>query len=66
MKAIAVLVLFVGAILIVQGYYAQAKACPPSQTRVVYVPRSLYEEQMNPEDTLQQQFRSMFEDAQPR
>jgi hypothetical protein len=66
MKALAVLVLFVGTFLVVQGYYAQkavAKAAP--ETKVVYVPRSVYEEQMNPAQTLKQQFRSMFEDVQP-
>jgi hypothetical protein len=65
MKAVAVLVLFVGTFLVVQGYYSQKKACPPTTTQVVYVPRSLYEEQMNPATTLKQQFRSMFEDIQP-
>jgi hypothetical protein len=67
MKALAVLVLFVGTFLVVQGYYAQkaVAATPQAGTKVVYVPRSVYEEQMNPAQTLKQQFRSMFEDLQP-
>jgi hypothetical protein len=65
MKAVAVLVLFVGTVLVLQGYYAQAAECPQQKTKVMYVPRSLYEEQLNPAQTLQQQFRSMFDEMQP-
>lgn len=65
MKAVAVLVLFVGTFLVVQGYYAQKTTCPEPVAKVVYVPRTVYEEQMNPAQTLKQQFRSMFEDVQP-
>jgi len=65
MKAIAVLVLFVGMFLVTQGYYAQQQVCAAPSTRVVYVPRSVYEEQMNPAETPDQQFKSMFEAVQP-
>lgn len=65
MKAIAVFLLFVGTILVLQGYYSQKEACPPPQMQVRFMPRTLYEEQMSPRESLKSQFRSMFEDTQP-
>ena len=63
MKAIAVLLMFVGVILVIQGYYTQTQTCPTPETRVLMVPRSVFEEQTNPEATLAAQFKSMFDDA---
>ena len=58
--------------LVVQGYYAQATVCPPQQVQVKYIPRSLYEEQLPSEPQkeddkpITRQFKSMFEDVDPR
>lgn len=67
MNAIAVFLLFVGMFLVLQGYYLQKaeKVCPPSKTEIKYIPMSLYEEQLSPSDTITNQFRSMFESANP-
>lgn len=67
MKAIAVLLLFIGMFLVVQGYYQKTNTCPPPQIEVKYIPRSLYEEQLseNPESQVSTQFKSMFEDIDP-
>ena len=47
MKAIAIFLLFIGAILIVQGYYDKKLTCGKEKIIVKYIPRSTYEEQMN-------------------
>ena len=66
MRPIAVLLLFIGMFLVVQGYYATNMAkCPKSTTEVKFIPRSLYEEQLSPAESLDRQFKSMFEDATP-
>lgn len=63
MKAIAVFLLFVGMFLIVQGYYKQATACPAPKVEVKYIPYSMYEEQLSAKESLQKQFKSLFEDT---
>lgn len=65
MNAIAVFLLFVGMFLIVQGYYDRKSECPAPKVEIKYIPRSLYEEQLSPEQSVSQQFRSMFEDTSP-
>ena len=67
MKSIAVFLLFVGMFLIVQGYYSEVSGkCPPPKVEVKYVPLAIYEEQLSGKDRIQQQFKSLFEDASPR
>jgi hypothetical protein len=61
MKSIAVFLLFVGTILIVQGYYSNIAACPKPKTIIKYVPRSTYEEQLSGETNLGQFYQNMFE-----
>lgn len=63
MKAIAVFLLFLGMFLVVQGYYAEKYKCQGEVTKIKYVPRTVYEEQLNPEESVSKQFKSMFEDA---
>lgn len=65
MKAIAVFLLFLGTILVLQGYYDQRfeTSCPPARKEVKLVPMSVYEEQLKPSESLSKQFKSMFEDV---
>jgi hypothetical protein len=62
MKAIAVFLLFLGMFLVVQGYYSERYKCTGDVTRIEYVPRTVYEEQLNPSESVSRQFKSMFED----
>lgn len=62
MKAIAIFFLFIGILLIIQGYYSNKSVCEKEKVVVKYVPRSFYEEQMKPEESLQTFYKSMFED----
>lgn len=63
MKSIAIFLLFVGAILIIQGYYSNLAACPKPKTIIKYIPRSTYEEQLSGQDNLQAYYKGMFEDV---
>ena len=63
MKSIAIFLLFVGSLLIVQGYYSKKMICKKDKVLIKYVPRSVYEEQMTPEESLQIFYKSMFEDV---
>jgi hypothetical protein len=65
MNAIAVFLLFVGMFLIVQGYYDRKSQCPQPKVEIKYIPRSLYEEQLSPDQSVSQHFRSLFEDTTP-
>ena len=62
MKAIAIFLLFIGSLLIIQGYYANKSVCKKDKVVVKYIPRSIYEEQLKPEESLQSFYKSMFED----
>ena len=62
MKAIAVFLLFIGSIMIIQGYYNNKSVCKKDKVIVKYIPRSIYEEQLKPEESLQTFYKSMFED----
>jgi hypothetical protein len=48
--------------MIIQGYYTNKSVCKKDKVIVKYIPRSLYEEQLKPEESLQTFYRSMFED----
>uniref|UniRef100_A0A6C0LDP9 Uncharacterized protein n=1 Tax=viral metagenome TaxID=1070528 RepID=A0A6C0LDP9_9ZZZZ len=62
MKAIAIFLLFIGSIMIIQGYYSNKSVCKKDKVVVKYVPRSIYEEQLKPEESLQTFYKGMFED----
>lgn len=64
MKAISVFLLFLGMFMVVQGYYQQKTTCPPPKVEVKYIPKTLYDEQLN-EPTVAKHFKGMFEDIQP-
>jgi hypothetical protein len=61
MKAIAIFLLFIGSILVIQGYYSNKAVCKKDKVVVKYIPRSIYEEQLKPEESLQTFYKSMFE-----
>ena len=65
MKAISVFLLFLGTILVLQGYYDQKvkASCPKPKTEIKVVPMSVYEEQMKPTESLLTFYKSMFEDS---
>ena len=62
MKAIAIFLLFIGSIMIIQGYYNNKSVCKKDKVVVKYIPRSIYEEQLKPEESLQTFYRGIFED----
>ena len=62
MKAIAIFLLFIGILLIIQGYYSNKLVCKKDKVVIKYVPRSVYEDQMNPSESLQTFYKGMFED----
>jgi hypothetical protein len=66
MRAIAVFVLFIGVVLIMQGYYREVNKCPVPKVEVKYIPMSQYDEVTgNAGEPLKKQFGSMFEDIDP-
>jgi hypothetical protein len=65
MNAIAIFLLFVGTVLLLQGYYDNTHTCPPPKVEIKYIPLTLYEEQLSPEQSVSNQFRSMFEATNP-
>lgn len=65
MNAIAIFLLFVGMFLMVQGYYDRKSECPAPKVEVKFIPRSVYEDQLTPEQSVSRQFQSMFESTTP-
>jgi hypothetical protein len=64
MKSIAIFLLFVGIILIIQGYYSNLAACPKPKTVIKYVPRSIYEEQLTGKEDIESYYKGMFNSIQ--
>jgi hypothetical protein len=64
MKSIAIFLLFIGTVLIIQGYYSNLAACPKPKTIIKYVPRSFYEEQLADSESLDKYYKNMFEQTQ--
>jgi hypothetical protein len=62
MKAIAIFLLFIGSLMIIQGYYNNKSVCKKDKVVVKYIPRSIYEEQLKPAESLQTFYKGMFED----
>jgi hypothetical protein len=62
MKPIAIFLLFIGSLMIIQGYYSNKSVCKKDKVVVKYIPRSVYEEQLNPAESLQTFYKGMFED----
>jgi hypothetical protein len=62
MKPIAIFLLFIGSLMIIQGYYNNKSVCKKDKVVIKYIPRSVYEEQLKPEESLQTFYKGMFED----
>lgn len=62
MKSIAIFLLFIGIILIIDGYYKQINTCSKQKTIIKYIPRTTYEEQLSGEENLKSFYKGMFED----
>jgi|UniRef100_A0A6C0K8Q0 hypothetical protein len=62
MKPIAIFLLFIGSLMIIQGYYNNKSVCKKDKVIIKYIPRSVYEEQLKPEESLQTFYKGMFED----
>lgn len=63
MKSIAIFMLFVGVVLIIQGYYSNIAMCPKPKTIIKYIPRSFYEEQLTGKENLDTFYKGMFENV---
>ena len=61
MKAFAIFFLFIGIILVIQAYYKNMTICPPQETIIKYVPRSIYEEQLSDKQKLTEFYKIMFD-----
>lgn len=66
MKSLALFLLFIGSLLIIQGYYKQKyDKSQKSKTIIKYIPRTLYEEQLSDSEKLNEYYSSIFEQTQP-
>lgn len=66
MKSVAIFLLFIGSILIIQGYYSNKSICPKEKIKIKYIPRNIYEEQLSDTESLLQFYKGMFEDISLR
>lgn len=66
MKTIAIFLLFLGMILIIKGYYNNKyKYHQEKKVIIKYIPRSEYEEQLSPQEKLDDFYKGLFEKTQP-
>ena len=66
MKALAILLLFFGMVLVIKGYYSNKyKKLEEPKVIIKYIPRSEYEEQMSPQEKLDDFYKGLFEKTQP-
>jgi len=67
MKSLAIFILFVGMVLIIKGYYSEKyKQLQEKKVVIKYVPRSVYESQLTPEESLSEFYKGLFEKTQPK
>jgi hypothetical protein len=64
MKSIIFLCLFIGLTFMIIGYVKTNATCPPPQIQYRYIPRTILDEQMNPEPVMSV-FANMFEKPSP-
>jgi len=60
MKSLAIFLLFIGTILVIQGYYS-GLSYNQSKTNIKFVPRSTYEDQLSDDNTLNKYYKGLFE-----
>lgn len=61
MKSFAIFLLFIGTILVLQGYYSQSYVSSNLQkTKIQYVPRTFYEDQLG-EENIDQYYKGIFD-----
>ena len=66
MKALAILLLFIGMVLVIKGYYSNKyKKLEEPKVIIKYSPRSEYDEQMSPQEKLDDFYKGLFEKTQP-
>lgn len=65
MKAIAIFILFVGVVMIMQGYYQRKSECPAAVVQVKYATPEIIDLQMAQDSLLEKQFASMFDATKP-
>jgi len=65
MKAIAIFLLFVGVVMIMQGYYQRKAECPAAKMSIKYATPELIDLQMAQDSMLEKQFASMFDATKP-
>ena len=59
MNSIAILILVIGIIFLIVGYNKSTNICPPPRIQYRFLPRSFYDEQINPE-SVKSIFSNMF------
>lgn len=63
MKSIAIFILFLGTVLVIQGYYSDLAYTNESpKTQIKFVPRSQYEEQLSTNNELNKYYKSIFDE----
>jgi hypothetical protein len=66
MKALAILLLFIGMVFVIKGYYSNKyKQINEPKVIIKYIPRSEYDEQMTPQEKLDDFYKGLFEKTQP-
>lgn len=66
MKALAILLLFIGMVLVIKGYYSNKyKKLEEPKVIIKYIPRSEYDEQLSPQEKLDDFYKGLFEKTQP-
>lgn len=60
MKSLAIFLLFVGTVLVIQGYYS-GLSNNQSKTNIKFVPRSTYEDQLSNDNSLNKYYKGLFE-----
>lgn len=61
MKSFAIFILFIGTILVIQGYYSDVSSCLKPTPVIKFVPRSTYDEQLSDGEELNKYYTTIFE-----
>jgi len=61
MKSVVILLLIIGIVMIIMGYYREYSKCPNPIIEYRFIPRTFYDEQLSTPN-LMKQFSGLFED----